>query len=105
MTSAPRKPGFERYTICLPMTCRPTHRPAVPNLGFSVTRFRPSLTETVPLLGPFLIVTVTGLDAQSLVQNVALAICDSTSELTVRETSLGAAAVSACTAEIAAPTR
>jgi len=70
-----------------------------------VTRFRPSLTETVPLLGPFLIVTVTGLDAQSLVQNVALAICDSTSELTVRETSLGAAAVSACTAEIAVPTR
>ncbi len=68
------------------MICMPPQRPAVPNFGFPGAVFNPSVTETVPLAGGWVTVTVTPRALHALFQNVGRESTNSTPESTVRLT-------------------
>src|SRR5580658_7864253 len=68
------------------MICMPPQRPAVPNFGFTLAVFNPSVTETVPLAGGWITVTVTPRALHALFQNVGRESTTSNPESTVRVT-------------------
>ena len=68
------------------MICMPPQRPAVPNFGFPGAVFNPSVTETIPLAGGWVTVTVTPRALHALFQNVGRESTNSTPESTVRLT-------------------
>src|SRR5271155_3436067 len=81
------------------MICMPPQRPAVPNFGCSLAVFNPSVTETAPLAGGWVTVTVTPRALHALFQNVGRESTNSEPESTVRQTVSGEAGVSCCAAE------
>src|SRR5579871_3698919 len=87
--SVPWKPGRDRYSICFPMICMPPQRPAVPNRGFGDAGFNPSVTETVPLVGDWGMVTVTPRALHAPFQNDGRESMSSSPESTARSTVTG----------------
>src|SRR5580700_11660106 len=82
----------------------PPQRPAVPNFGFALAVFNPSVTETVPLAGGCVTVTVTLRASQALFQNVRRESTTSAPESTVRATVLNEIGpTSELTAGVSAP--
>ncbi len=68
------------------MICMPPQRPAVPNFGFAGAVFNPSVTDTVPLAGGWVTVTVTPRALHPPFQNVGRESTNSKPESTVRLT-------------------